>query len=162
MYVYAILRSMPTKLGGVYAIVSALLLVLWMPFLTQNTLSRKSLYPLIKIIYFLFLISFFCLTFLGSMPVERPYLEVRFFLTGIYMLFPFIHHFLEVCRDYLLGFYDTFWIRLISYIFIVLRKILWVFCMSGFSSWTSFLDWLSSLFPFNLFWFVRNDDRYVC
>lgn len=85
LFAYAILRSIPNKLGGVVGLLVAVL-VLFLFSLTRTSLVyRGSFYsPLSRIIFWLFVRDFFLLTWLGRCPAERPYVEVALFRTIVY------------------------------------------------------------------------------
>nr|UTT72514.1 cytochrome b [Fulicoffula longipila] len=70
LFAYAILRSIPNKLGGVLALLMSILILLVMPFM-KKTASYPSMGS--KLLFWLFFGIFFNLTWLGAMPVEYPY-----------------------------------------------------------------------------------------
>jgi len=51
LFAYAILRSIPNKLGGVLGLVSSLLLLLSLPFLNKNSMKGNAFYPLRKLLH---------------------------------------------------------------------------------------------------------------
>lgn len=75
LFAYAILRSIPSKLGGVIAILIAIL-VIATPALKKNTI-RKKFSPIGKVIFWRFISIRVILTWIGANPVEPP-----FILTG--------------------------------------------------------------------------------
>merc|ERR1712083_1066763 len=72
LFAYAILRSIPNKLGGVLGLFGSLLVLLVLPFIHINTMKGNSFYPASKTFFWLFVISFFILTLGGAWPVETP------------------------------------------------------------------------------------------
>lgn len=91
LFAYAILRSIPNKLGGVIGLLAAVLV------LFLFTLSRSSLVfsgyfysPLSRFVFWLFSSNFFLLTWLGSCPAETPYVEVALYSTIVYFLLIFL------------------------------------------------------------------------
>nr|YP_009560728.1 cytochrome b [Ixodes tasmani]QAB05961.1 cytochrome b [Ixodes tasmani]QAB05974.1 cytochrome b [Ixodes tasmani]QAB05987.1 cytochrome b [Ixodes tasmani] len=87
LFAYAILRSIPNKLGGVIALVLSIMIILILPLTMKNKFSSFFLYPLKKILFWMFVNSFFLLTFLGACPVEMPYIMMSQILTIIYFSF---------------------------------------------------------------------------
>ena len=85
---YAILRSIPDKLCGVFVFVVALLLLLFMPFFFEKNFIFRSLYfrPLIKFIVILFTINFFILGWIGGKPVIQPYYFIGQISTSMYFI----------------------------------------------------------------------------
>jgi ubiquinol-cytochrome c reductase cytochrome b subunit len=86
---YAILRSIPDKLGGVIAMVGAILILLALPYL--NTFLYSTRYRLFYTFMFWFLVAdFLILGWIGQKPVEAPYIEVGMGATLFYFSFFFI------------------------------------------------------------------------
>jgi len=74
LWVYAILRSIPNKLGGVAAIALVFLCLLALPWLNGSALRSSSLRPLHRRFYWLLLADCVLLGWLGQRPVEDPYI----------------------------------------------------------------------------------------
>jgi ubiquinol-cytochrome c reductase cytochrome b subunit len=84
---YAILRSIPNKLLGVIAMFSALLILLILPFVDLGR-SRGIQFRLIsKIFFFIFVINFFTLMWLGAKHVENPFILMGQITTAIYFIY---------------------------------------------------------------------------
>jgi len=66
LFAYAILRSVPNKLGGVIGLFASILSLLTLPFLNKQTLKGNSFYPGRKLLHWLFTLSFLALTIAGS------------------------------------------------------------------------------------------------
>ena len=89
---YAILRSIPHKLGGVIFMGGALIVVLLLPFIIKLSNSYNAIYSsrfklIFKKFYWLFLADFFLLGWLGQCPVEEPYILVGQILTAFYFVY---------------------------------------------------------------------------
>jgi len=87
LFAYAILRSIPNKLGGVLALAGAILILLVIPF--QPTVKFRGLrfYPFRKL-YFWWLVNLvILLTWIGARPVEEPYVLVGQILTVLYFFY---------------------------------------------------------------------------
>nr|YP_009020811.1 cytochrome b [Polymastia littoralis]AHM12892.1 cytochrome b [Polymastia littoralis] len=76
LFVYAILRSIPNKLGGVVALLACILVLLFMPYLHKNRLRGLSFRPLSKILFWFLVGDFLILTWIGGQPVEDPYILI--------------------------------------------------------------------------------------
>ncbi|YP_009159629.1 cytochrome b (mitochondrion) [Amblyomma americanum] len=87
LFAYAILRSIPNKLGGVLALMMSIMIIMILPFFMKNKISSFYFYNLKKMIFWALVNTFFLLTFLGAMPIEYPYDIMSKFITMIYFLF---------------------------------------------------------------------------
>jgi ubiquinol-cytochrome c reductase cytochrome b/c1 subunit len=73
---YAILRSIPNKLLGVLGLFSAILVLLTLPFVNTSEV-RSSLYrPLHQKFFWLFVVNYFLLGYLGQQAPESPFIEL--------------------------------------------------------------------------------------
>lgn len=84
---YAILRSIPDKLGGVVAMVSAILVLLLLPFTNTSQIRSAKFRPLYGIGYWFLVSDFLLLGWIGQKPVESPYIEVGMAATFFYFVF---------------------------------------------------------------------------
>lgn len=87
--VYAILRSIPNKLGGVLAIGLVFACLIALPFLHSSSIRSSSFRPLHKIFFWFLLADCLLLGWLGSQPVEEPYVfigQLASFLFFVYFL----------------------------------------------------------------------------
>jgi ubiquinol-cytochrome c reductase cytochrome b subunit len=82
LFAYAILRSIPSKLGGVLAIVGAILILLILAVKT-NKLNKK-FEPAKKAIFWVFVSLVILLTWIGANPVEPPFVRIGQILTTLY------------------------------------------------------------------------------
>nr|YP_009019270.1 cytochrome b [Hemicentrotus pulcherrimus]AGG84244.1 cytochrome b [Hemicentrotus pulcherrimus] len=73
LFAYAILRSIPNKLGGVIALVAAILVLFLMPLLNTSKNESNSFRPLSQAAFWLLVATFLILTWIGKQPVEYPY-----------------------------------------------------------------------------------------
>ena len=73
---YAILRSIPWKLGGVVSMLLSILILMLLPWL-HNTEIRSSIFkPIYKFFYWIFIACCFVLGWIGSCAVEDPYVKI--------------------------------------------------------------------------------------
>lgn len=73
---YAILRSIPNKIGGVIAMFGAIVVLLLLPFISTNSTRSTVFRPLYKTAYWLLVVSFLILGWVGQMPVDYPFTEI--------------------------------------------------------------------------------------
>jgi ubiquinol-cytochrome c reductase cytochrome b subunit len=78
------LRSIPNKLLGVIAMLSAILMLLAMPFTDLSRSRGIQFRPLSKIAFFVFVGNFLILMQLGAKHVESPFIEFGQISTVIY------------------------------------------------------------------------------
>lgn len=91
LWLYAILRSIPNKLGGVTAMFGALLILLCLPF-THTTPTQSSVFfPVNQFLFWTLCATIFILTWIGGRPVEDPYIILGQLLTVIYFSFFFVN-----------------------------------------------------------------------
>lgn len=76
LFAYAILRAIPNKLGGVIALVLSILVLAVLPFVHTSNLKGLSFRPIAKLMYWFFMMNFILLTWIGSKPVEDPYIFI--------------------------------------------------------------------------------------
>lgn len=87
LFAYAILRSIPNKLGGVIALVLSIAILFIIPFTNIRKFRGTQYYTLNQIIFWFILITVILLTWIGARPVEDPYILVGQILTVIYFLY---------------------------------------------------------------------------
>ena len=84
---YAILRSIPDKLGGVVAMGGALLVLLTIPFSNTSEIRSARFRPLYKFFYWLLVSDFLILGWVGQKPVTDTYIFIGQMATVFYFLF---------------------------------------------------------------------------
>nr|YP_010704171.1 cytochrome b [Ptosima chinensis]WCO87664.1 cytochrome b [Ptosima chinensis] len=87
LFAYAILRSIPNKLGGVIALVLSIAILFIMPFSNKKKMMSTQFYPLNKILFWTFLTIVMLLTWIGARPVEEPYIIIGQLLTLAYFAY---------------------------------------------------------------------------
>lgn len=91
LFAYAILRSIPNKMGGVVMLLLSLFIILLLPIISLNSVKRTRFRPHRIIIFWFHVGTFIILTWLGRMPVDSPFVELRKFYTVIYFCFYLIY-----------------------------------------------------------------------
>nr|QXE43446.1 cytochrome b [Grapholita delineana]UDU84772.1 cytochrome b [Grapholita delineana]UDU84798.1 cytochrome b [Grapholita delineana]UDU84811.1 cytochrome b [Grapholita delineana]UDU84824.1 cytochrome b [Grapholita delineana] len=84
LFAYAILRSIPNKLGGVIALVMSILILIILPMTFNKKIQGNQFYPINQILFWSMLTTVILLTWIGARPVEEPYIITGQLLTVIY------------------------------------------------------------------------------
>jgi len=87
---YAVLRSIPDKLLGVLAFGGSLAVWLLLPFLHTSNVRSSLFRPLFRVFYWLFILDFVILGWIGGNLAESPYLEIGQIATAYYFVFPLV------------------------------------------------------------------------
>ncbi|MDE2577428.1 MAG: cytochrome b/b6 [Hyphomicrobiales bacterium] len=97
---YAILRAIPSKLGGVIFMFGSIAVLFVLPWLDTSRVRSATYRPLYKIFFWLFILCVICLGWLGSQPPEGGAVLAARILTAYYFI-----HFLVIMP--LLGLFET-------------------------------------------------------
>ena len=84
LFAYAILRSIPNKLGGVVALLLSILILVIIPAWHKSEIRGLSFYPLNKILFWFLVGIVIILTWIGAKPVEDPYIIIGQLFTIFY------------------------------------------------------------------------------
>ena len=87
---YAILRAVPSKLGGVILMFASIAVLAFVSWLDTSRVRSAKYRPLFKIAFWLFVFTCVALGWLGSKPAEAPYTGWSQFFTLCYFAFFFI------------------------------------------------------------------------
>nr|YP_009236434.1 cytochrome b [Lucilia coeruleiviridis]AMH85563.1 cytochrome b [Lucilia coeruleiviridis] len=87
LFAYAILRSIPNKLGGVIALVLSIAILAILPFYHLSKFRGIQFYPINQILFWIMVVTVILLTWIGARPVEEPYVLVGQILTIIYFAY---------------------------------------------------------------------------
>jgi ubiquinol-cytochrome c reductase cytochrome b subunit len=74
--VYAILRSIPNKLGGVAAIALVFISLLLLPFINTSAIRSSNFRPIYKKLFWFLVADCLLLGWIGCQPVEAPYVTI--------------------------------------------------------------------------------------
>lgn len=84
---YAILRSIPNKLGGVLAMFAAILILLFLPLLNRSSIRSSWFRPTYKPLFWLFVADCLVLGWIGGNVVETPFVQIGQIATFFYFFF---------------------------------------------------------------------------
>nr|UEK25232.1 cytochrome b [Spilogale angustifrons]UEK25505.1 cytochrome b [Spilogale angustifrons] len=76
LFAYAILRSIPNKLGGVLALILSILVLAIIPLLNTSKQRSMMFRPLSQCLFWLLVADLLTLTWIGGQPVEHPYIII--------------------------------------------------------------------------------------
>nr|QEG58691.1 cytochrome b [Oberea yaoshana] len=102
LFAYAILRSIPNKLGGVIALVMSIAILYILPFINKKKMLSTQFYPINKIMFWSLVTIMILLTWIGARPVENPYIQIGQLLTIIYFIYFLINPQIAKIQDYIL------------------------------------------------------------
>nr|AWV83469.1 cytochrome b [Kikihia ochrina] len=103
LFAYAILRSIPNKLGGVIALFMSIFILMFVPLLNNSNFMGLNNYPINQIIFWYMVIILILLTWIGARPVELPYINFGMFLTLMYFSYFIIDPMIKSIWDKLIS-----------------------------------------------------------
>nr|AQM57875.1 cytochrome b [Dendrolimus houi] len=99
LFAYAILRSIPNKLGGVIALVMSILILIILPLTFNKKMQGIQFYPINQIMFWMMIIIIILLTWIGARPVEAPYIITGQMLTMLYFSYFILNPFISFYWD---------------------------------------------------------------
>nr|UBA17440.1 cytochrome b [Orestes guangxiensis] len=98
LFAYAILRSIPNKLGGVIALMMSIIILMVMP-LYKSHFQSKTFYPINQMTFWMMVSTTTLLTLMGAKPVEEPYIIMSQVLTMMYFSYFLMDNMLKLMWD---------------------------------------------------------------
>nr|QXU57637.1 cytochrome b [Cherax cartalacoolah] len=102
LFAYAILRSIPNKLGGVIALVASVAILFILPFTSMSKFKSLAFYPLNQILFWSLVSVVLLLTWIGARPVEDPFIITGQTLTILYFSYYMLNPAIAFLTDSLL------------------------------------------------------------
>nr|YP_009003742.1 cytochrome b [Mustelus griseus]AHH29986.1 cytochrome b [Mustelus griseus] len=104
LFAYAILRSIPNKLGGVLALLFSIFILMLVPLLHTSKQRSNIFRPFTQIFFWLLVANSIILTWIGGQPVEQPFIMVgQIASISYFALFLIIMPFTSWCENKILS-----------------------------------------------------------
>jgi len=84
---YAVLRSIPDKLGGVAAMGGAIVILLFLPFINTSAVRSSTFRPLYRKFFWFLFADFLLLGWIGQEVVEQPFVLIGQLGTAFYFIY---------------------------------------------------------------------------
>nr|BBB21674.1 cytochrome b [Hynobius leechii] len=76
LFAYAILRSIPNKLGGVLALLASIVILMLIPMIHTSKQRSLTFRPATQLLFWFMVSNTLILTWIGGQPVEQPFIEI--------------------------------------------------------------------------------------
>nr|BBA54042.1 cytochrome b [Hynobius sp. MM2017] len=86
LFAYAILRSIPNKLGGVLALLASIAILILTPMIHTSKQRSLAFRPMTQMLFWLMVSNTLILTWIGGQPVEQPFIEIGQAASTLYFL----------------------------------------------------------------------------
>nr|YP_010688326.1 cytochrome b [Cheiloneurus elegans]WBR65754.1 cytochrome b [Cheiloneurus elegans] len=99
LFAYAILRSIPNKLGGVIALLMSILILLMLSMNSNYKMKSFKFYFFNQSMFWILISIFIILTWIGARPVEDPYITTGQIISILYFTYFFSINFISIYSD---------------------------------------------------------------
>nr|YP_009130787.1 cytochrome b [Ibalia leucospoides]AIK21712.1 cytochrome b [Ibalia leucospoides] len=87
LFAYAILRSIPNKLGGVIALMLSIMIIMILPLMIKFKFKNMFIFFFNQILFWTFVMIVILLTWIGMKPIEYPFMMIGQILTFMYFFY---------------------------------------------------------------------------
>nr|AKI32212.1 cytochrome b [Lethocerus indicus] len=91
LFAYAILRSIPNKLGGVIAMIMSIAIIIALPMTNKMKFQSMAFYPVNQVMFWSLVTTLVLLTWIGARPAEEPFIMTGQVLTTVYFSYYMIN-----------------------------------------------------------------------
>lgn len=105
LFAYAILRSVPRKIGGVVALLISVVVLYLLPFFIKHRFRGTFFYNLIKFVFWIYVINWILLSWIGACVVEYPYIVMGVYFRIFYFLLYFVFWMVCGIQDFFIWLY---------------------------------------------------------
>nr|YP_009572106.1 cytochrome b [Umbonium thomasi]QBI37692.1 cytochrome b [Umbonium thomasi] len=104
LFAYAILRSIPNKLGGVVALAMSVVILFIVPLTHVASGRSMAFYPINQVLFWGLVGILGILTWIGACPVEAPYEGIGQIFTVVYFLYYLVNPLVQLLWDNILSY----------------------------------------------------------
>lgn len=102
LFAYTVLRSIPNRVGGVIALIISVIVLYFLPILLNHKFRSNLFYYFIKYIFWIFIINWFLLTWIGACVVEEPYSGLGIIFSIVYFIIYLVFWLIYKIQDFIL------------------------------------------------------------
>nr|QII41611.1 cytochrome b [Argyroneta aquatica] len=86
LFAYTILRSVPSKIGGVVALMMSVIVLYFLPLILVHRFKSSFFYIVLKNLFWVFVVNWILLTWIGACEVEVPYSNLGVIFSLVYFI----------------------------------------------------------------------------
>nr|YP_010318772.1 cytochrome b [Asemonea sichuanensis]ULX45821.1 cytochrome b [Asemonea sichuanensis] len=100
LFAYTILRSIPSKIGGVIALMMSVVVMYFVPFFMSHKFRNTYFYIFVKYLFWVFVTNWLLLTWIGACVVEYPFMEMGMIFSFLYFFMYMIFWLIYKVQDF--------------------------------------------------------------